>query len=394
MNDPVDKGIRRPLLTTAVIALLAAAGLYNALLPLDGHSDDDGSAMAPPLTRAEITVLEIQSVRLWTHFSGRLTAVDSAEIKPQVSGEIQQVLFEDGQLVKQGELLFVIDPRPYEAAVQQAEAQLTSTRSRAFLANEELKRAQKLVERKLVSDSIYDATNNEYRIASASIKEAQSALIKAKLDFEYAHIKAPFDGRISRAELTEGNIVEAGSSAPVLASLVSNQQLYAEFNVDEQTYLKSVRQQADSGQMPVELTLAEDDKVYRGKIHAFDNQINISTGTIRARAIFDNTDGVLTPGMYANVHLGAARETDVLLLPIKAIGTNQDKKFVYVVDGDNTIHYREVTLGEHHEGQRVMLSGLQAGERVVVNGLSHMRPGITVEPVIATASTGQETATY
>ena len=286
---------------------------------------------------------------------------------------------------------FVIDPRPYDAAVQQAQAQLTSARSRALLAKDELDRASKLVERQLVSVSIYDATNNEYRIANASIKEAQSALLKAKLDLEYAHIKAPFGGRISRAELTEGNIVEAGSSAPVLATLVSNQTLYAEFNVDEQTYLKSVRQQTTGVQMPVELTLAEDDTVYHGKIHAFDNRLDISTGTIRARAIFDNADGALTPGMYANVQLGAAQETDVLLLPAKAIGTNQDKKFVYVVDADNSVHYREVTLGEYYQGQRVMLNGLQAGEHVVVNGLSHIRPGMTVEPVIATTDADTET---
>lgn len=393
MKDPVDKGFRRPLLSAMAVVIAAAAGLYYALSPLDGYSSDT-SAPPAPATRAEITVLETQAVRLWTHFSGRLTAVDSAEIKPQVSGEIQQVLFEDGQQVAPNKLLFVIDPRPYEAAVQQADAQLTSARSRALLAKDELERASKLVERKLVSESIYDAANNEFRIANASIKEAQSALVKAKLALEYAHIKAPFAGRISRAELTEGNIVEAGSSAPVLATLVSNQKLYAEFNVDEQTYLKSVRLQSSSGQMPVELTLAGDDTVYRGKIHAFDNQLDISTGTIRARAIFDNTDGVLTPGMYANVHLGAVQETDVLLLPTKAIGTNQDKKFVYVVDEDDTVHYREVTLGQYHEGQRVMLSGLQAGERVVVNGLSHIRPGITVEPVIATTSVGTETVAH
>ncbi|WP_461481847.1 efflux RND transporter periplasmic adaptor subunit [Porticoccus sp.] len=394
MNDQVDKGMRRPLLVTAVIALLAAAGFYYALAPLDGHSADSGSAAAPPATRAEITLLKRQPVRLWTHFSGRLTAVDSAEIKPRVSGEIQQVLFEDGQLVKQGELLFVIDPRPYAAAVQQAEAQLSSTRSRTTLARDELERARKLVERKLVSKSIYDTANNEFRIANASIKEAESALVTAKLELDYAHIKAPFDGRISRAELTEGNIVEAGGSAPVLATLVANQQLYAEFNVDEQTYLRSVRQQTASGQMPVELTLADDEQVYRGKIHAFDNQLDISTGTIRARAIFDNTDGVLTPGMYANVHLGAPRETQVILVPSKAIGTNQDKKFVYVVDQANTVSYREVHLGQHHRGQRVVESGLQAGDRVVVNGLSHLRPGMAVEPIIAATSAGQETAAY
>ncbi|TNE93653.1 MAG: efflux RND transporter periplasmic adaptor subunit [Gammaproteobacteria bacterium] len=348
----------------------------------------------PPPTHVEVVELKVEPVRLWTRFSGRLTAVNSAEIKPQVSGEIQQVLFDDGQQIQQGEVLFIIDPRPYEAEVQQAQAQLTSARSRATLARDELDRARKLVEGQLVSESVFDAANNEYRIANARIEEAESALVKAKLDLEYAHIKAPFTGLISRAELTVGNIVEAGSSAPVLATLVSNQQLYAEFNVDEQTYIRSMRQRDLVGQMPVQLTLADDDKVYRGKIHAFDNRLDISTGTIRARAIFENTDGALTPGMYANVHLGAPKETNVMLLPTKAIGTNQDKKFVYIVDENNTVGYREVTLGEYHQGQRVIESGPESGSLVVVNGLSHIRPGMPVEAEIVSASTPAETTDH
>jgi multidrug efflux system membrane fusion protein len=393
MKDHADnKGFRRPLLSAAVLFSLAV-GTYYTLTPISGHSDDSSNPMPPP-THVEVVELKVEPVRLWTRFSGRLTAVNSAEIKPQVSGEIQQVLFDDGQQVEQGEVLFIIDPRPYEAEVQQAQAQLTSARLRATLAKDELDRARKLVERQLVSESVFDAANNEYRIANARIEEAESALVKAKLDLEYAHIKAPFTGLISRAELTVGNIVEAGSSAPVLATLVSNQQLYAEFNVDEQTYIRSMRQRDLVGQMPVQLTLADDDKVYRGKIHAFDNRLDISTGTIRARAIFENTDGALTPGMYANVHLGAPKETNVMLLPTKAIGTNQDKKFVYIVDENNTVGYREVTLGEHHQGQRVIESGPESGSLVVVNGLSHIRPGMPVEAEIVSASTPAETTDH
>lgn len=393
MKDHADnKGFRRPLLSAAVLFSLAV-GTYYTLTPISGHSDDSSNPMPPP-THVEVVELKVEPVRLWTRFSGRLTAVNSAEIKPQVSGEIQQVLFDDGQQVQQGEVLFIIDPRPYEAEVQQAQAQLTSARSRATLARDELDRARKLVERQLVSESVFDAANNEYRIANARIEEAESALVKAKLDLEYAHIKAPFTGLISHAELTVGNIVEAGSSAPVLATLVSNQQLYAEFNVDEQTYIRSMRQRDLVGQMPVQLTLADDDKVYRGKIHAFDNRLDISTGTIRARAIFENTDGALTPGMYANVHLGAPKETNVMLLPTKAIGTNQDKKFVYIVDENNTVGYREVTLGEYYQGQRVIESGPESGSLVVVNGLSHIRPGMPVEAEIVSASTPAETTDH
>jgi membrane fusion protein, multidrug efflux system len=392
---PDTSGKRHPrfaagAITAVLLALLAT--LYYVAFPQQGYSSDETATGAPPARQVPITAVTLQSVRLWTRFAGRLTAVNTAEIKPRVSGEIQQVLFQDGQLVERGELLFVIDPRPYQAAVQQAKAQLASAESRTTLARDELARASKLVERKLVSDSIYDAAKNEYQVASAMIREAESAVVRTELDLQYAHIKAPFSGRISRAELTVGNLVEAGGSAPVLATLVSNQQLYAEFNVDEQTYLQSIRTTGNTASMPVELTLANDDRVYRGKVHAFDNQLDISSGTIRARAIFDNTDGALTPGMYANVQLGAAAEVDVLLIPTGAVGTNQDKKFVYVVGEDHIAAYREVTLGQYHKGQRVVLSGLQPGDQVVINGLAHIRPGMPVDPTPAQPEAADTTA--
>ena len=392
---PDTSGKRHPrfaagAITAVLLALLAT--LYYVAFPQQGYSSDETATGAPPARQVPVTAVTLQSVRLWTRFAGRLTAVNTAEIKPRVSGEIQQVLFQDGQLVERGELLFVIDPRPYQAAVQQAKAQLASAESRTTLARDELARASKLVERKLVSDSIYDAAKNEYQVASAMIREAESAVVRTELDLQYAHIKAPFSGRISRAELTVGNLVEAGGSAPVLATLVSNQQLYAEFNVDEQTYLQSIRTTGNTASMPVELTLANDDRVYRGKVHAFDNQLDISSGTIRARAIFDNTDGALTPGMYANVQLGAATEMEVLLIPTGAVGTNQDKKFVYVVGEDHIAAYREVTLGQYHRGQRVVLSGLQPGDQVVINGLAHIRPGMPVDPTPAQPKAADTTA--
>lgn len=392
---PDTSGKRHPRFAagaTAAAMLTLLAALYYVAFPHQGYFSDETATGAPPARQVFVTAVALESVRLWTRFAGRLTAVNTAEIKPRVSGEIQQVLFKDGQLVERGELLFVIDPRPYQAAVQQAKAQLASAESRTTLARDELARASKLVERKLVSDSIYDAAKNEYQVASAMIREAESAVVRTELDLQYAHIKAPFSGRISRAELTVGNLVEAGGSAPVLATLVSNQQLYAEFNVDEQTYLQSIRITGNTASMPVELTLASDDRVYRGKVHAFDNQLDISSGTIRARAIFDNTDGALTPGMYANVQLGAATEVEVLLIPTGAVGTNQDKKFVYVVGEDHIAAYREVTLGQYHKGQRVVLSGLQPGDQVVINGLAHIRPGMPVDPTPAQPEAADTTA--
>ncbi|MCX4186634.1 efflux RND transporter periplasmic adaptor subunit [Methylophaga sp. OBS4] len=381
MSDISFKSKRRSRLKLSLILVLLIAAGVVYVSNADSESSRQSPAAAPPPPVAEVITMQLQPVRTWTRFSGRLSAVDTADIKPLVGGELQQVLFEDGQLVDKNALLFVIDPRPYQAAVKRSEAQLASARSRAKLAGDELARAERLVKNKLVSESVFDAARNEYQVASAAISEAESALEQAKLNLNYCYIRAPFAGRVSRAELTVGNIIETTPSAPVLTTIVANNRLYAEFDVDEQTYIKTVRGSADDDAMPVQMTLAADESVvYQGQIHSFDNQLNVSSGTIRARAIFENTDGVLTPGMYANVRLGAAAEEQALLLPNRAIGTNQDKKFVYVINGDNQATYREVTLGEHHNKQRLVLSGLTAGDRVVVNGLSHIRPNTVVSP--------------
>ncbi|MBE0438707.1 MAG: efflux RND transporter periplasmic adaptor subunit [Gammaproteobacteria bacterium] len=337
---------------------------------------------APPPPTVEVIEIKAEPIRVWSAFSGTLSAVDIAEIKAQVGGEITQVLFEDGQMVKKGQRLFVIDPRPYEAAYKRSQAQLASAQSRAKLAKDELDRSKKLVASKLVSESVYDAARNDYNVAIAAINEAESVLVQTKLNLDYAFVTAPFDGRISRAELTVGNIVQTAPNAPVLATIVANDKLYAEFNVDERTYIKAIRTEHDPKAMPVELTLAGDqDVVYHGKIHSFDNQLDRASGTIRARAIFDNTDGVLTPGMYANIRLGSASKIDALLIPQKAIGTNQDKKFVYIVDQTNTAVYREVNLGISYQDSRVVLSGLNVGDRVITNGIAHIRPNTVVNPL-------------
>lgn len=368
-------------LSLLLLLSIAVAAVYFNIA--NSEQTEDTAAAAPPPPVAEFITVAPQDVRIWTGFSGRLSAVDMAEIKPLVGGELQQVLFEDAQQVEKGDLLFVIDPRPYQAAVKRAEAQLTSARSRAKLAEDELKRSEQLVKKKLVSESVFDAAKNEFQVATASIEEASSALAQAKLNLDYCFIRAPFSGQVSRAELTVGNIIETSPNAPVLTTLVANDKLYAEFDVDEQTYLRTVRRSQGDKVMPVAMTLAADSSVtYQGQIHSFDNQLDTSSGTIRARAIFENSDGALTPGMYANVRLGTAEPQSVMLVPERAVGTNQDKKFVYVINDDDVVSYHQVTLGAHHEGSRIVLSGLQSGDRVVVNGLSHIRPDskVTAKP--------------
>lgn len=345
-------------------------------------------AQTPPPPSVDVLVVKTEQTRLWTRFSGRLSAVEEANIKPLVGGQIKKVFFEDGDYVEQDQPLFLIDPRPYQAMVDKIQAQIKSAESRYILAKDELERARALVKKKLVSESVFDQAKNQYLVSKAAVEEAKSALAQAQLDVDYSLVKAPFDGQISRAELTVGNIVETNTGAPVLATLVSNQRLYGEFSIDEQSYLAAIRANPDITAMPVEMRLT-DGSVYQGQIYAFDNQLDAATGTIRARAIFDNTDGILKPGMYADIRLGSADKVDVLMIPQQAIGTNQTQKFVYVIDDNNVVQYRTVTLGQQVDKSQIILSGLNAGDKVVVNGVIKIRPDMTVSPNILDTETAQ-----
>lgn len=361
----------------ALLAVLISSWYVGRAL-----AQEDVPADMPPAPSVEVATLETHEIRRWEPFSGRLAAVDSADIKPLVGGTIQQVLFEEGELVEQGQPLFVIDPRPHQAAMKRAEAQLAAAKARSRVQAEEKRRAEKLLRDRLISQSQFDQTDSTARMAKAAVDEAEANLMQARLNLEYAHIAAPVSGRISRAELTVGNVVEAGPNAPVLASIVSYHRLYVEFNVDEQTYIRLVRSVDNADTLPVQLTLDADQSVaYQGRLHAFDNRIDPASGTIRARAIFTNTDGALTPGMFASISLGSAGMEEAVLIPERAIGTNQSKKFVYVVDADNLALYREIALGSQWNGYRIVAAGLQPGDRVIVNGLSHVWPNTPVNPV-------------
>lgn len=379
MNPALTHTFTRKTYLYALATILSGiAGIYYVT-----NAAVAATTAVPPAPAVDVVVVKPQEIRSWASFSGRLSPVESATIKPLVSGTIQQVWFKDGQQVKKGQPLFVIDPRPHQASAERAQAQLATAQSRAKLAHDEFKRAQQLITAKLVSQSIYDAATSNDQVALAAVKEAEAALTQAKLNLEYAHISAPIAGRISRAELTIGNVVEAGANAPVLTQIVASDKLYAEFNVDEGTYIQFVRTTKNTQLMPVELTLASDSSVvYQGHIAAFDNRLDTSSGTIRARAVFDNNDGALTAGMFANVRLGSAEKASSLLVPERAIGTNQSKKFVLVVDEKNVANYHEVILGDQHQGQRVILAGVNAGDKVIVNGLSHVRPNSVVNPTV------------
>ena len=381
---------RTLLLGTAAAIILGGAGVI-VTGGFRAQAEPTAVVAKAPAIPVSVETVNPRNVRIWSAFSGRLQAVDFAQIRPEVSGRITEVRFQDGQTVKAGDVLFVIDARPYDAAVARAEANLASAHTSQDLAKVELDRAVNLLKTQDVAQTIHDQRANTYRVAQAGVQAALAELKQARVDLDHAYVKAPISGRVARAEITLGNLVQAGANAPVLTSVVSKDGIYADFEVDEQTYLKTIRATADTADkeraIPVELTVPGDEAhPSRGTIHSFDNRIDTASGTIRARARFDNADGSLTPGMFVQVKLASANDAQVLLVPERAIGNDQSKKFVFVVGADSKVAYREVSLGQQVEGRRVVLSGLEAGERVITDGLQHVRPNAIVQAKEASAA--------
>jgi multidrug efflux system membrane fusion protein len=296
-----------------------------------------------------------------------------------VSGTIVSVNFKDGALVKKGDVLFVIDPRPYAAEVDRAEAQLAAAKARDGYAQTDWQRAQRLIADNAIAKRDYDEKQNAARESTANVKAAEAALETARINLGYTRIVAPVSGRVSRAEITVGNVVSAGAAAAPLTTLVSVSPIYASFDVDEQTYLQYISHVRNGEHVPVDLGLADESGYSRkGAIASVDNRLDTSSGTIRVRARFDNADGTLVPGLYARIKVGGGEPHPALLIDEAAIGTDQDKKYVLVVDAQNHIAYREVQLGAAQGNQRVVKSGLHEGERIVVAGIQRVRPGEAV----------------
>lgn len=369
--------------------ILAALGAMIIYYAGDSKASvPQGGNMAVPVT---VQTMQTEKVRTWTEFSGRLTAVDSAEICPEVNGRITEVRFEDGGYVKTGDVLFVIDPRPYAAAVAKSEADLATANTNAEFAQVEKQRAEELIKTQAIAQRLYDERTNADRVAAAAVKAAEAELKRAKLDLEHAYVRAPISGRASRAELTVGNLVQTSPNAPLLTTIVSGEEIYADFDVDEQTYIQNVRNVANNRieerLIPVELTLRGDKQNrFQGTIYSFDNRIDVASGTIRARAKFANPGGVLIPGMFVSVNLASGAEEVAIMVPTKAIGFDQDKKFVFVVGDNNKVVYKEVDLGAELNGKRIVKSGLNPGDRVIIDGIQHVRPDVVVEPKEAAAT--------
>jgi multidrug efflux system membrane fusion protein len=376
---------RQPLLAgITVVALLGAAGA--ALVQRETRATP--SPVAPP-TEVQVKSLAPEHVRVWSSFSGRLKAVDEALVRPEVSGRVVEVRIRDGQTVRAGDVMFVIDPRPYDAALAKARADVAAARTQAEFAATEYERARNMIGEQAIPQSLHDQRANAHRVAQAAVLAADAALRQASINLDYAYVKAPIAGRVSRAEITLGNLVQAGANAPVLTKIVSNDGIYADFEVDEQSYVQTIRNHADTQsqeqKIAVDMKVQGDaDHVYNGSIYTFDNSLDVSTGTIRARAKFANKDGALLPGMFVSIRLASSGDTSAILVPDVAIGSDQAKKFVYVVGPDNKVAYREVSLGAGIDVRHIVLAGLNAGDRVVTKGLQFVRPDIVVAPKDAT----------
>lgn len=372
---------RMTTLVRPLVAALAVGGLAAAILSgCDANSKATESqapaAGGPPVSAA---VVVQKSVAETQEFSGRIEAIEHVEIRPRVNGFITAVNFKPGSEVKKGDVLFVIDARPFQAEASRAEAAANSARAKADLAKLELARAERLLADKAIAQREFDERASALKELDASARAAAAAAEAARLNLSYTQVVSPINGRVSKAEITLGNLVDP---AAVLTSVVSLDKIYASFDGDESTFLR-VGGQAHKGQpVTVKVGLANETGFpHEGKLEFVDNQLDVRTGSVRMRATFDNKDRALVPGLFARVQLdGGTATQQTLLINDRAVGTDQDRKFVFVVGAGNKAEYRPVVLGPNVDGLRVVRNGLKAGEKIVVNGLQRVRPGAPITP--------------
>ncbi|WP_026145464.1 multidrug efflux RND transporter periplasmic adaptor subunit MexE [Pseudomonas asplenii] len=366
------KLLRFPLAALAVVVMSACGKAPVAA----------GGAM--PAAKVSVAKVIEQPVNEWDEFTGRLEAPETVEIRPRVSGQIDQVAFTEGALVKKGDLLFQIDPRPYQAEVHRLEAQLQQARATANRTANEAERGKRLLASNAISTELADTRTSTAQEAKAAVDATQAQLDLARLNLSFTRVTAPITGRVSRAEITAGNIVTADVTP--LTSVVSTDKVYAYFDADERVYLKytQLARQGKRGQTtPVYLGLSnETGNPHLGQMNFVDNQVNPRTGTIRGRAVFDNSDGSFTPGLYARLKLVGSGTYDAVLINDEAVGTDLGKKFVLVLDADKKTAYRTVELGPKIEGLRIVRSGLNKDDTIIVKGLQRVRPGSPVDPEV------------
>lgn len=390
MNNQLGMGKLR-----IIVAALALAGVVGAGLTgcSDANSNDAAAAApaAPPVSAAVVLqkpVVETQE------FSGRLEAIDVVEIRSRVSGYITAVNFKPGAEVKKGDVLFVIDPRPYQAEADRTQAAAGAARARADLARLELQRADRLLADKAIAQREFDERSAGQKELDATARAATAEYEAARLNLAYTRVTAPIDGRVSKAEITLGNLVDATA---VLTSVVSLDRIYASFDGDEDTYLRVSRRTHAGDAVEVKIGLAnETGYPHTGKLEFVDNQLDSRSGSVRMRATLANADRQLAPGLFARVQIAGGAPTQQILIQDRAIGTDQDRKFVYVVDKEGKAEYRAVKLGPLDDNLRIVRDGLKPGEKIVVNGLQRVRPGAPIAaqtvPMVAPAAPAADAA--
>ncbi|TCN36242.1 efflux RND transporter periplasmic adaptor subunit [Sinorhizobium americanum] len=389
---------RRALWGAGLSILLSVTGGAAVFLSLPARLQADAATeaapAAPPAVPVSVAKAETRRITTWESFSGRLEAIERVEVRPRVGGAILSAHFREGALVEKGDLLVTIDPEPYAAAVERAEAEVSAAEARVAFAKTELERGRKLVSTSAIPQSGVDQRLSTYDEAQANVRSVKAALRSARLDLEYTEVRAPISGRVGRLEVTAGNLVAAGSASPVLTTLVSVDPIYASFNVSEEVVAAALAKLSASAgaasieQIPVQIgTAADEGTPISGHIQLINNEVDAATGTIRVRAALENADGRLISGQFVRIRIGDPAPAEKLVISDRAIGSDQDKKFVLVVGSDNKVEYRQVTLGPTADGLRIVESGLKPGESIVVNGLQRVRPGVVVAPQPAEQAT-------
>ena len=384
-----------------VANIAAALALATLVAGCGDNASQQKQGGAPPAPQVTVAKPTQRTVSDYDEYVGRFAAVDSVEVRARVSGYLDSVDFKDGQMVKQGDLLFTIDKRPFQTALDQSRANRQLAQSNLTYTESDLKRAQQLVAEKTVTEQVFEQRSQAFRNAQASVAAASAAVRQAELDMQFTELRAPIDGRIGDRRVSPGNLVTGGTSGntTLLATIVSQDPIHFEFTFDEASYLRYERMAKEGADVAsrgpgvnVSLKLIDEkDFSHVGRMDFVDNAIDRSTGTIRGRALFKNPNAVFTPGMFARVRVPASPPYQALLVPDTALGTDQARRFVLVVGADNMVAIKYVTVGDLVDGGlRVIKEGLSADDRVIVDGLMRARAGIKVTPQEQGAKPGPE----
>jgi multidrug efflux system membrane fusion protein len=371
------------------LAILATAGTLVVATSNNRAKADSAAAAPPPATPVSVANVAERETAIWDEFSGRLEAIEQVEVRSRVAGAIQEIRFREGALVQKDDVLVVIDPALYAAEVARAEAQVAAAQARLVFTKSDYERGQQLTGSQTISQRDQDNRINAYREAEANLKAAQATLKTAQLNLGYTEVRAPVTGRVGKREITVGNLIAAGPGSPLLTTIVSTSPIYASFSADEQVVLRALDSlgkddaASKTGRIPVKMGTATSNGLpFEGQMQLIDNQVDARSGTVRVRAIFDNKDGRLIPGQFVRLQMGQPKTERAMMINERAVGTDQNKKYVMVVNKESKAEYREVSLGVAVDGLRVVTAGLKPGEQIVVKGMQRIRPGAPVAPEV------------